>query len=247
MPYRIIHLNDGYRVQNELTGTIYSKKPQTLEKAQKQLKILESKPSAYRSMILSNLNLSNPVNKKNEGALKRWKNEKWVNLNAIKDKGIYNMPCGKKYKRQTDPTVCRPSIKINDKTPKPLAKNLKNKDIEKAIQIKKQGKRINWAQIVGGNTDNIVYLSVSPNPKYKYRAKVNNKNIDFGANGYSDYILSGGDDVKKNAYIARHQVREDWNNLNRGSFSRFILWNKKTLKASIKDMEKRFNIKIILV
>jgi len=92
----------------------------------------------------------------------------------------------------------------------------------------------------------IVYLYVSPNPKYKYRVKIDNKNIDFGANGYSDYILSGGDDVKKRAYIARHKVREDWTDLmKKGTWSRFLLWNQKTLKGSIKDMEKRFNIKII--
>ena len=100
----------------------------------------------------------------------------------------------------------------------------------------------------GGYYDDNYYLSISPNPKYKYRVEYNNKNIDFGANGYSDYIISKGDNVKKNAYISRHKVREDWNDLTKkGTWSRFILWNKKSLKASIKDMEKRFDIKIILV
>jgi hypothetical protein len=40
---------------------------------------------------------------------------------------------------------------------------------------------------------------------------------------------------------------EDWNNPSPGFFSRWLLWNKPSLKASIKDTEKRFNIKIHLI
>jgi hypothetical protein len=104
------------------------------------------KPSAYKSMKLSNLGLSKPVNKQNKGALIRWSEEQWLNLNALKDKGI-EIPCGKKYKGQKEPTVCRPKKKVNEKTPKPLAKDLTKKQIEKAIEIKKKGKTIQWNKL----------------------------------------------------------------------------------------------------
>lgn len=93
-----------------------------------------------------------------------------------------------------------------------------------------------------------VYLTISPNPKYKYMVNYDDKNIFFGASGYSDFILSGGDEKKKKAYIARHKVNENWNDLSKkGTWSRFLLWNKKTLDESIKDMNKRFNINIIYI
>jgi hypothetical protein len=74
------------------------------------------------------------------------------------------------------------------------------------------------------------------------------KTVYFGASGYSDFIISKGNEDKKKNYIKRHQVNEDWSDLSKpGTFSRFLLWNKPTLNASIKDMENRFNIKIHLV
>ena len=106
-----------------------------------------SKPSAYRSMHLGKLGLTKPSTKKNKGALLRWTKEKWINLNALKDKHIM-LPCGHKYKGQTEPTVCRPSKKISNKTPKPLAKDLTTKQIKKAIEIKKKEKRISWKDII---------------------------------------------------------------------------------------------------
>mgnify|MGYP003353295958 FL=1 len=100
---------------------------------------------------------------------------------------------------------------------------------------------------VGGYIET-VYLTEAPNPKYKYLVNYKNKNILFGASGYSDFILSGGDEKKKKAYIARHKINEDWNDLSKkGTWSRYILWNKKTLKDSINDMNKRFNINIIYI
>ena len=82
----------------------------------------------------------------------------------------------------------------------------------------------------------------SPLSIKKYRAIFDYKHVDFGASGYDDYILSGND-VKKKAYIARHRVNENWNDpYSAGTLSRYILWNKKTLKESIEDYKKRFNM-----
>jgi len=43
--------------------------------------------------------------------------------------------------------------------------------------------------------------------------------------------------------MTRHRKRENWNNyMSAGSLSRYILWNKPTLKASIADYKKKFNL-----
>ena len=68
------------------------------------------------------------------------------------------------------------------------------------------------------------------------------KKVHFGAKNSSTY-LDHNDDSKKSAYIARHRVNENFNNpTTAGSLSRFILWNKTTLSASIADFKKRFNL-----
>tara|TARA_Y100001937_G_scaffold36481_1_gene52280 strand:+ start:8925 stop:9254 length:330 start_codon:yes stop_codon:yes gene_type:complete len=69
------------------------------------------------------------------------------------------------------------------------------------------------------------------------------KIIHFGASGMSDFTKHR-DPQRKERYLKRHQAREDWNNpLTAGALSRWILWNKPTLKASIEDFENRFKLK----
>jgi len=70
-----------------------------------------------------------------------------------------------------------------------------------------------------------------------------NKKLHFGAKGYSDFLIHK-DDKRKELYTARHKKNEDWEKINPGSLSRWILWNKPTIQESIKDFEKKFNIKI---
>ena len=80
--------------------------------------------------------------------------------------------------------------------------------------------------------------------KKKYQAIFsNNKRVKFGAEG-SKTFLDHKDDKKKENYLARHKVRENWNDpYTAGALSRWILWNKKTLRESIADYKKRFNLK----
>lgn len=69
--------------------------------------------------------------------------------------------------------------------------------------------------------------------------------ISFGAKGYDDYTTTPADEreEKKKLYLARHKAREDWTDpLTPGALSRWILWNKTTLKASIADFKKRFKL-----
>jgi hypothetical protein len=69
------------------------------------------------------------------------------------------------------------------------------------------------------------------------------KTTHFGASGYTDYTLSK-DEKKKQAYLDRHRTNENWNDyMSAGSLSRYILWNKKTLSASIADYKSRFKLK----
>ena len=72
------------------------------------------------------------------------------------------------------------------------------------------------------------------------------KTVHFGADGYSDYTKHK-DPERKKRYIARHKENEKWGKRGidtAGFWSRWILWNIPTLKDSIKDIEKRFNITI---
>ena len=62
------------------------------------------KHSAYKSMQLSHLGLTKSVSKANKGALKRWSDEKWLNLNALRDKSI-EIPCGQNNKGKKEQQV----------------------------------------------------------------------------------------------------------------------------------------------
>ena len=56
----------------------------------------------------------------------------------------------------------------------------------------------------------------------------------------SDYTIHK-DEARKNLYLNRHRKREDWGDAySAGFYSRWVLWNKPTLKESIDDLNKRF-------
>jgi hypothetical protein len=88
----------------------------------------------------------------------------------------------------------------------------------------------------------------SPIKTKKYRAYFNDgSHTDFGAKGYQNYGGVGKerhlDEERKKRYIERHKRNENWKNpKSAGSLSRYVLWNKKTLKASIADYKKRFKL-----
>jgi hypothetical protein len=66
--------------------------------------------------------------------------------------------------------------------------------------------------------------------------------VSFGAKGFSDFTINK-DEERKKLYLKRHEKNENWNDpKSRGALSRWILWNKKTLSASIADFKKRFNL-----
>ncbi len=66
--------------------------------------------------------------------------------------------------------------------------------------------------------------------------------IKFGAKNGSTYI-DHNDDIKKKNYIARHSaLNENWNQINSGSLSRYLLWEKKSLDEAKKFYEKKFHV-----
>lgn len=91
-----------------------------------------------------------------------------------------------------------------------------------------------------------VVFKKSTNPEKKYMAIFyeNGKKIKtthFGAAGMSDYTKHK-DPARKQRYMNRHKANEHWSKpMTAGSLSRYILWNKPSLKASIQDYKKRFN------
>ncbi len=91
------------------------------------------------------------------------------------------------------------------------------------------------------------FLKESTRKGKKYSITLpDDKIVHFGAIGYEDYTMHH-DDKRKDRYISRHK-KEDWTDLSKaGTWSRYILWNKKTLNSSIDDMEDRFDIKIKLL
>jgi hypothetical protein len=85
------------------------------------------------------------------------------------------------------------------------------------------------------------YKSDKPDKKY-YIITNKNKKVYFGASGMSDYTIHK-DEARKQRYINRHQKNENWNDINTaGAWSRWLLWNKPSIRASYSDIKSRFNL-----
>lgn len=96
----------------------------------------------------------------------------------------------------------------------------------------------------------LILFTNATNDKNKYKVVLKNlqtdrtKTINFGAKGMSDYTIHK-DEERKQRYIDRHKSNENWDDIETaGAWSRWILWNKPTIKSSLEDMIKRFKIKI---
>jgi hypothetical protein len=73
---------------------------------------------------------------------------------------------------------------------------------------------------------------------YKEDGKIKKKN--FGSKGSNTY-LDHHDKTKRDNYLKRHKVNEDWTKINAGSLSAYILWGNSTdITKNLKDYLKRF-------
>ena len=108
--------------------------------------------SAYKSMWINKeyIKRGGKVKSDKKDNLKRWREENWKNLSgvALGKTHLKNAPpCGVKDKNQgKNPTICRPTKKINKDTTS-LAREFNQKQLKKALDIKKKGKRINWGDL----------------------------------------------------------------------------------------------------
>ena len=88
------------------------------------------------------------------------------------------------------------------------------------------------------------YISKDKPEKKYYIITKNEKKVYFGAAGMSDFTIHK-DEARKQRYIKRHEKNESkyWNKsgIDTPSFwSRFLLWEKPTIKESYQDIKKRF-------
>ena len=102
-----------------------------------------------------------------------------------------------------------------------------------------------------------IILSKSSKKDKKYMIKHDNKTTHFGQAGARDFTLinkkssqfylpkkEDREKVKAN-YKSRHSTYSLSSPYTAGSLSMFLLWNKPTLSASIKDYEKRYKVNVI--
>ena len=92
-----------------------------------------------------------------------------------------------------------------------------------------------------------IIITPSTKSDKKFTAKIDDKKIiHFGAKLYEDYTIHR-DDKRKKAYLARHK-KDNVNNSNyAGFYATNLLWNKPTLKESIKNTNEKYkNINIQL-
>lgn len=106
---------------------------------------------------------------------------------------------------------------------------------------------------------NKYYLYKSDKPKKKYVLVMPDEKHKhyFGATGYRDYTLMHKKSSKfyepskeernkvKERYLKRHE-KEPKTKHSPSLLSDMILWNKPTIRESVKDYEKKFNVNVII-
>ncbi len=84
--------------------------------------------------------------------------------------------------------------------------------------------------------------SNKPNKKLVIKFSDPNLTIHFGSKNSSTF-LDHQDKVKRSNYLKRHKVNEDWNQVNAGSLSAYILWGDSTdMYANLINYLDKFNI-----
>lgn len=69
------------------------------------------------------------------------------------------------------------------------------------------------------------------------------KTTSFGLHPYEDFTKHKNV-TRKARYLHRHKgMHENWNDpTSAGALAKWVLWNKPTLRASIKDFKRRFDL-----
>ena len=84
--------------------------------------------------------------------------------------------------------------------------------------------------------------SNKPNKKLVITFTEPNLTIHFGSKNSSTF-LDHYDKVKRSNYLKRHKVNEDWNQVNAGSLSKWLLWGDSSdLYKNLINYLDKFNI-----
>ena len=84
--------------------------------------------------------------------------------------------------------------------------------------------------------------SNKPDKKLVIKFKDPNLTIHFGSK-YSSTYLDHHDKHKRSNYLKRHAVNEDWEHVNAGSLSAYLLWGPTTdLTTNLTQYLTKFNI-----
>jgi len=229
------------------------------KKAMRKFKIW---PSAYASGYLikeyKRMGGRYKNNYKNfSSGIRRWFDEKWIDVCSLPK----IKPCGRTRTTWRNFPYCRPSVRVNSKTPvtvheltpKQILGNCKRKKRapSKRVNVKtrksKRRSRSRSKPRKSKSTTRNVKLSRSTNPNKKWMVHIPHKNctVHFGGSGYSDYTKHHSE-KRKRLYLARHRARENWTSsgmCTAGFWSRHLLWNKPSIKQSKQDMQAKFRIK----
>jgi hypothetical protein len=110
------------------------------------------------------------------------------------------------------------------------------------------------AEVTGGFSNRnkqVVQLGQSFRPGKKFMVKIGSTTVHFGQKGAYDFTRRGKDAhniERKKRYIRRHAAHEDWTKRGMhtaGFWARWILWNKPSKRASIRDVEAKYNLHIV--
>jgi len=183
---------------------------------------------------------------KSQKSLKDWGDQDWRTKSGKKSSktGERYLPA-KAIKALTDEEYKKTSAK-------------KRKDMKKGKQFSDQPKSIakkTKKYRAESSKPSSVEISRSSNPEKKLMAVFYDdegkkmKTTHFGQRGASDYTKHG-DKERMERYLERHgggfetSTKEDWKDpTTAGSLSRWILWNKPSLKSSFDDYKRRFGLK----
>ena len=84
--------------------------------------------------------------------------------------------------------------------------------------------------------------SNKPNKKLVITFSEPNLTIHFGSKNSSTF-LDHHDKLKRSNYLKRHRVNEDWNQVNAGSLSAYVLWGDSTdINENLINFLTKFNI-----
>ena len=106
-----------------------------------------------------------------------------------------------------------------------------------------------YSKMKSANSSGIVLQRVvkSQDPAKKYSAvfeypdgKI--KTVSFGSAGANDFTLTGDKEARRLYQLRHAKDLETGDPTRAGYLSYWILWNKPTIQASIKDYKSRFNL-----